>query len=164
MSEHKKYTRQQIAIYDKQQTTLTKTGTQNNVQLCAVVVLQFTPEKTVLCPFCLTPNKLMKFYISNKKGIDKRLGKCPNCQNNVMYKTLFNLLKWTPQQFAKWVFEYRLSGFWQKIVFKKWKQRLYELDMSLEFWQEYKKLRGDPDETTQKENDDWEAYTINDNS
>jgi hypothetical protein len=60
-----------------------------------------------------------------------------------------------PKQFAKWVFEYRLSGFFSKINFKEWNQKLWELGVSQEFWEEYKLLRGD---TTKEEEEKFNEY------
>ena len=99
------------------------------------------PEGEVLCPFCLHEGPLGAFLISTKKGFHKGLGKCPECQNMMQLRTL--TAKWTPSQFAEWVYDYRLSGFWQKCKFKTFNDRLYRLGWSYEFWDRYKQLKGE---------------------
>ena len=153
---HKKYVREQIAEYDKQQAKLTLNGIAKNVATYVVIITQLQPEKIMICPFCLGQHKTMKFYISKKNGIDKRLGKCPECQNQMLLKTLISMLKWNAQEFAKWVYDYRLSGFWQKVNFNVWKKRLFDLNMSYEFWEEYKNLKGE--QYTTEEEYAWSSY------
>lgn len=94
-------------------------------------------DKIVLCPFCLNETKLFRF--KRKHGFCE----CPNCLNLMTVKTL--IVSMTTEEFAKWVFDYRLSGFWKKIYpdFETWKKRLKELGISYEFWENYKRLRGD---------------------
>jgi uncharacterized CHY-type Zn-finger protein len=112
--------------------------------------------KKVLCPFCLNVNTLDKF----KK--DRAWYICPNCKQLLTVKTCVSIMKMNPKQFALWVFNYRLSGFFGKIKFKEWTQKLYELGVSQEFWEEYKSLRGDiTKDEEQKENDDYNAMLKN---
>ena len=83
----------------------------------------------VLCPFCLNDDTLDKF----RK--DRAWFECPKCKNLLTLKTCANIIKMNPKQFAKWVFEYRLSGFFGKINFKEWNTKLWELGVSQEFWE-----------------------------
>jgi len=93
----------------------------------------------VLCPFCLHKAKLVKFMRSTKAGYHRTLGTCPSCQKGMQIKSL--VAKWTPTEFAKWVFEYPSGAFWKKCTFKKFNKRLHSLGWSYEFWGAYKKLK-----------------------
>ena len=94
----------------------------------------------VSCVFCLYTTKLQKFFKTDAKGRTIALVECPECHNKMRLKTL--LTDMTPQEYAKFVYGYRLSGFWQKCPFAKFNQRLMALGVSREFWNEYKKLKG----------------------
>ena len=50
---------------------------------------------------------------------------------------------WTPESYAKWVFDYSHSGFWKKINFEMWKDRLQERGWSQTFWDIYKRLKAE---------------------
>lgn len=54
------------------------------------------------------------------------------------------------EQYAKWVWDYRKSGFWQKVNFEAFKGRLVALGISKRFWDTYKKYKG-PDLDQQTE-------------
>lgn len=102
------------------------------------------PDNNVMCPFCLYVAKAIKFYqFLTKQKLDKRFGKCPDCGTLATWKSLYTIIKMKPEEFAKWVYEYRLSGFWKKCTFEKFKTRLYHTGLSFEFWEEYKKLKGE---------------------
>jgi hypothetical protein len=92
-----------------------------------------------ICPFCLET--------SNKFTVESHgLVKCNNCSVEMKVKTLLFVKECSNQDYARWVFEYRLSGFFKKINFEKWNKKMKELGISYEFWEEYKKLRGDIEE------------------
>lgn len=102
----------------------------------------------VLCPFCLTSNKLSEFLV--RKG----LRVCSKCGSQLKLSTLAKINNL--DRFVKFVFDYRLNGFWDKICldisattkdsrFKEWNQRLFNLGISEIFWIKYKVLRGDND-------------------
>jgi hypothetical protein len=56
---------------------------------------------------------------------------------------MYNLLKkWNPVSFADWVFGYR-RGFFQKINFPKWRNKLAEMGWAKEFWSHYNALKGE---------------------
>ncbi len=93
----------------------------------------------VLCPFCLHKDKIVKFLKATKAGYHKSLGKCPSCQQGMQLKSVAS--KWTPTEFAKWVFNYPAGYFWRKCKFKKWNKRLYSLGWSFEFWGAYRALK-----------------------
>lgn len=95
--------------------------------------------KIVMCPFCLNTTELWRFKFNGGLRI------CQNCLNRMRLETLIKIS--SIEEFAKFVFNYRFSGFWDKIYpdFKAWNKKLFELGLSLEFWEEYKKLKGDPD-------------------
>lgn len=124
--------------YDKEQTQLTKNGCEsNNREYAEKQYHNDNPEKIVLCPFCLTQNQILRFV--KKRG----LLKCPICENEMMLISLIK--KMDIEEFAKWVFNYRLSGFWQKVYpnAKEWFKKLYELGISKEFWDVYNRLKGE---------------------
>jgi len=124
--------------YDRKQTKLDAEGYKPNKAKYAKDFYEFDFNKKYLCPFCLELNEGYKF--NSNHGYFR----CPNCKNQMMLKTLNNILSMSNTEFAKWVFDYRLNGFWDKIPdFEKWNNNLYILGISREFWEEYKKLRGD---------------------
>jgi hypothetical protein len=89
-----------------------------------------------ICPFCLET--------SNKFTIESHgLIKCPNCSNEMRVKTVLFIKDCSNKEYAEWVFNYRLSGFFKKINFEKWIKKLKELGISYDFWDEYKRLKGD---------------------
>ena len=54
----------------------------------------------------------------------------------------------TPEQYADCVYDYRSSGFFQKIKFDAWKKRLWEVGWSMRFWTRYKALKGEDADKT----------------
>lgn len=151
--------------WDKNQSVLTGTGIMSNDKAYAQSKNSYTifDKRVVFCPFCLHNFEINKFLIENKsKGsINKLFGKCPNCNNDMMLKTLDDLNKMTIKEFAKWCFNYRLNGFWGKVTrneskgselgdkyFHEWNSKLKMLSDnegsdSIVFWDTYKALRGD---------------------
>ena len=94
-----------------------------------------------LCPFCL--EKSNKYIIRNKALIE-----CPNCLISFKLKTLLFIQDCTNQEYAKWVFDYRLSGFFFKLKsgnnsFEKWNLQMKKLGISFDFWEKYKELKCD---------------------
>ena len=126
--------------YDKKQTQFAIDG---ELIINQKVIDENTPIDALInisnfwiCPFCLETSN--KFIIENKGLI-----KCPNCSNLMKMKTLLFVKDCSNEDYAKWVFNYRLSGFFKKINFEKWTAKMHELGMSHEFWEEYKKLKGE---------------------
>jgi hypothetical protein len=71
-------------------------------------------------------------------------------------KTLLFVKDCTNIEYAKWVYEYRLSGFFTKLKsgnnsFEKWNKKMKELGINYEFWDEYKKLKGEDVEPQEPE-------------
>jgi hypothetical protein len=119
------------------------------------------PFKKTTCPFCLGLNQLSAFLISTKKGFDRGRGKCPLCGQGMKLQTLVKMEKWSAVEYAAWAFEYRSSGFWQKIqpFFATWKKRLGMMGWTEAFWSEYKRLRGDePEKPTEAEDAQYLDY------
>jgi len=148
---HRKYIREQKAKDDKQQALLsptTKNGIRLRPQVTVDIVMVHTGE--YLCPFCLHKDKIEKFLISTKKGYHKGLGKCPECGNQMKLKTLTE--KMTPEQYADFVYPYRVDGFWQRCPYETWKQRMRQLGWAYRFWQRYKELSGE------ESNESYAAY------
>lgn len=100
----------------------------------------------VLCPFCLMSYELGKFEL--RKG----LRVCPCCSSKLKLSTLAEIDNF--DKFVQFVFNYRLNGFWNKICldvpqtnpdarFNAWNSRLKSLGLSYDFWENYKRLKGD---------------------
>lgn len=129
------------SIYDRldrdlNQTKLSLNGIESNKLKCAKPELKIGFSEMVLCPFCLNWSEFAKF--PKKKGFYS----CPSCKNQMIFNTLFKIRKMGISEFAKWVFDYRLTGFFKKIPdFYKWNQNLIELGLSDDFWKQYHKLR-----------------------
>lgn len=131
------YKIQEKMRYDKEQTQLTKKGCKSNPHKYAEKIDKANYDMIVLCPFCLNQTQLGKF--------EKHHGfyKCLICSNQMALRTLVKEMK--IEDFAKWVFDYRLSGFWNKVYpnAKGWFKKLYELGISKEFWDNYNRLKGE---------------------
>ena len=139
--------------YDKKQMQFAIDGT-------LIINQKFIDEKTPIdalinnsnfwmCPFCLETSN--KFIIENKGLI-----KCFNCLNGMRMKTLLFVKDCSNKEYAKWVYEYRLSGFFSKLnsgnnSFEKWNKKMKELGFSYEFWDEYKRLKGEDIEPQEPE-------------
>lgn len=166
MSEARKYRRREIAKKDLQQTVFggkQELVIETNPHKFAVLTERsIDPYLKVTCPFCLGINPLRLFLISTKKGYNRGLGKCQMCGQGVKFRTLLWMHKASVQDYAKWVFEYRTSGFWQKIKFELWSKRLGMMKWTQPFWLEYKRLKGEADGVdVEKEEDAWNAYEAN---
>jgi hypothetical protein len=108
-------------------------------------------DKIYTCPFCLYQSSTGKFVISTKSGFHKGLGLCPECKNKSQWVTLHR--RWRIRQFALFVYQYRLSGFWQKCKYERFNTRLRLIGQLDNFWNEYRRLKGDTEddnETTQE--------------
>lgn len=140
------------ALYDKLQTRLTANGVEpNSFKFAQKRLTDIIKDKNVLCPFCLSIFYLKDFSYS------QGLYKCKHCSNKMRDKTLELMFKWfnceNPKiaEFAQWVYGYRLNGFFQKIIFKEWSGKLYTLGFSKEFWENYRRIKGED-----KSRDDYE--------
>jgi hypothetical protein len=130
-----------------------ETDLRENPNKYAVLELKnLNPYEYVTCPFCLARSLFRQYLISTKKGYDRGKGKCPVCDNGVQFKTLVFMKQCElksnpngPENYAKWVWEYRRSGFWQKVqpLIEIRKKRLYSMGWTSRFWEKYKELRGD---------------------
>jgi transcription elongation factor Elf1 len=144
-----KWDREQKAKEDKQQAKL------NPKSPSFIQVKQETKTDIIqlhtgeyYCPFCLHKDRINKYLISTKKGYHKGLGKCPECGNQMQFKSL--TAAWTPEQFAEWAYQYSASGYWQKVPFSKFNSRLRQIGWLERFWARYRQLKG---------SDDNESYT-----
>jgi len=134
--------------YDKKQLQFALDGT---LIINQKVVNEDTPINALInssnfwiCPFCLET--------SNKFTIESHgLVRCNNCSVDMKVKTLLFVKDCSNEDYAKWVFNYRLSGFFHKVNFEKWNQKMKDLGISFEFWDEYKKLKGENEEFEKKE-------------
>ena len=116
----------------------------NSAQLTQKIqtkTVSYAIANIVSCPFCLHTGKISEFLISTKKGYHKGLGLCPECKNKMQLRSL--TAEWTPEQYAEWCFRYSMDGFWQKVPFKKWSDRLHKISWSYRFWAKYKQLKGE---------------------
>jgi len=101
----------------------------------------WTISEPVMCPFCLHIGKIGEFLISTRKGFHKGLGECPECHNKMQLRSL--TADWSPEQFAEWVYKYATQGYWQRVNFKKFNERLRKIGWSWKFWSKYKQLKGE---------------------
>ena len=120
-------------------------------------VYEFT-DVTYLCPFCLHEGHIAQFEFKTPKGKISKMAKCPECHNKMRKQTLTEPM--TPRQYASFIFFYALSGFWKKVNFRQFNERLRALGISYEFWQEYKKLKGkgyvaEQEERYEQEQEKW---------
>ena len=133
--------------YDKKQLQFALDGTliinQKVIDDNTPLISMINENNFWICPFCLENSN--KFIIENKGLI-----KCSNCSNFMKLKTLLFIKDCSNSEYAQWVFNYRLSGFFKKINFELWTKKMHELGMSYEFWEKYKELKGD----LEKENRD----------
>ena len=139
---------------DKLQTILTENGILPNPHKYAKLFFKDkVKNKSLICPFCLNIQQLEDFTYS------KGFYLC-RCGNNLTEKTLsymfdiFNVETVKTDLFAQWVYNYRLNGFFSKICldteeltkdlrFNEWCSRLHNLGISYDFWENYKRLKGE---------------------
>lgn len=141
--EHRKYLRQEKAKGDKKQAVLIGEGISPNPHHFAVKTDVFMPvDKKVTCPFCLGLQPFNLFLTSTKKGISRSIAKCPLCHQGFKLETLMKMSKWTAKEYAEWVQPYSHSGFWQKINFSVWRNRLQLMGWTDDFWNRYNELKG----------------------
>lgn len=144
MNEYQKYLIQERAKIDKWQTMFDKGYIVMNFRKGTIEEFFLNSEKYFICPFCLTANPQLKFLLKEKNHY---VASCPNCKQNVHFKTLFALMRGTAEDYANFVYGYRLSGFWDKVYpnFETWKKNLHNLGFgfSTEFWNRYKELKGE---------------------
>jgi hypothetical protein len=141
-----KYNREQLICFDKEQTFLNNDlSIKQNDYHFAEKIIRLELNNKVLCPFCLSYDILRKFLIIKKDGINKHLAYCPFCRVSLQVKTLLTVTKMNMKEFAKWVFEYNFgkNSFFNKVNFKEWNKKLKIMGLATEFWDEYKKLKGE---------------------
>jgi hypothetical protein len=163
--ERQRWRRQEHVKKDLQQTVFQSEASDvlikgNPHKFATVTEKGIDPFKSTTCPFCLSYSKLRLFLISTSKGFDRGRGKCPVCGQGMKLQTLVKMEKWTPQEYAKFVFDYRSQGFWQKIKFETWSKHLKMMNWTQPFWDEYKRLKDDlPDAEGQRAAEDkWSDY------
>jgi hypothetical protein len=145
--EHRRYLRQEKASFDRAQTVLTEKGAAPNPRTFTVKHLALPDlNKRVTCPFCLGLEKFRLFLVSTKKGYSRSMGKCPLCGEGMRIKTLTDMLKWGPREYAQFVAPYASDGFWKKCKWEVWKERLALMKWTEEFWSRYHELRGTSEE------------------
>lgn len=93
----------------------------------------------ILCPFCLRKAKPVEFLILTSWGYHSGRAKCPECGNIMLIDSL--TARWTPEEFAEWVYEYPNYQFWKKCSYNKFTDRLKRLGWSYAFWGKYKQLK-----------------------
>jgi hypothetical protein len=143
--EQQKYKREQKIITDKQQIRLDTLDFMKSPLVTEQIELKLS--QIVICPFCLYRSILEKFLFSCGKGLHKSLGFCPDCGNKATFRTLIKMPTWTPQEYAKFVFDYVQNGFWDKCNYGKWSTRMkLDLEICNAFWEKYKLLKGEKQE------------------
>jgi hypothetical protein len=96
------------------------------------------------CPFCLFQGPTAKFVVSLKHGFSKRLGQCPECKNQALWTTLHR--RWKVKEFALWVYKYSFDGYWNKCKYVRFNTRLRLIGQLDNFWNEYRRLKGDTEQ------------------
>lgn len=166
-ADHRKCVRRERAKQDMQQTIFFQDPKENKVdfqgnpsKFAKLTEKGIDPFRNTTCPFCLGLSRFRLFLISGKKGFNRALGKCPLCGQGDKLQTLVKMELWGPEEYAEFVFDYRRSGFWQKINFDTWTKRLALMKWTDRFWTKYKQLRGDgPDPEREKElEQQWKNY------
>jgi transcription elongation factor Elf1 len=146
-SEHKRYIRDEKSKKDKQQARFGERGEVNITKPSQTsVFISVNFNEKVWCPFCLYEAKLSQFLVSGKKGYQQGTAKCPECKTTMRMSSLWN--DWDATKYAEWVFDYAMSGFWQKCSFEIWKKRLHQIGWSHNFWTRYKELKGSSETTS----------------
>ena len=138
----KKWKRRMQMIDDKEQSILTANGniTQSEPYK-AEMTISADYNQQVFCPFCIHVDKLSAFLISTKKGISQHDAKCPECKLGMRMTSLTQIE--TPEQFAEFAYPYAKSGFWQKVSWTKFNDRMKKIGWSYKFWLRYKELKGE---------------------
>lgn len=139
---------------DKQQTILSEFGIlPNPYKFAKLFFKDKVKDKSLICPFCLRIQQLKDFTYA------KGFYLC-SCGNQMTEKTLsymfdiFNVETVKTELFAQWVYNYRLNGFFSKICldieeitkdnrFQEWNNRLHNFGISYDFWENYKRLKGE---------------------
>ena len=149
---HRRYLRQEAAKASSTQAKFSRDGSVLTTA-AGIFAEQTSVDVTQLvrCPFCLSQAKLQSFLISTKEGISSSKGQCSGCGRGMMLRNLVTM-KWTPEKYAEWVFGYSLNGFWQKIQFSTWKERLAEIGWARQFWDKYKALKAEATSSDDTEN------------
>jgi len=93
------------------------------------------------CPYCLHIDNLSAFRVRIKRGWSEKMAKCPECNQRMRITTLAKDM--TPEDYADWVFQMALSGFWSRVDFYEWNRRLRLLGWSWRFWNRYKQLKAE---------------------
>ncbi len=134
------------ARWDKQQYVLDyKSETATTKRITPITTIVEETKTVYYCPFCLFFGSISKFKFRTPKGKESKKARCPECKNEMLMRTI--TVSMTPEQYAEWVYAYVKDGFWQKIKFEKWKERLYKLGMAQRFWAKYRLLKGSSEET-----------------
>lgn len=102
-----------------------------------------------MCPFCLYIDNIYKFRVKTKEGYSEKRARCPDCDNLMQIRSLTKPM--SIEEYAEWVFNYSLSGFWEKCPYKKFRERMWKLGWSRRFWKKYKELKGEGTTTTYEE-------------
>lgn len=130
------------AYHDNRQTELTDAGCKSRLGLNRVKGVDYT--EGVYCPFCLYKSALIDFRVKKVDGWSNSMANCPDCNNNMRMESLTRNM--TIVEYAKWVFDYSLNGFWNKCPFEKFTGRLKAYGWSYQFWEKYKEFKGDEPE------------------
>jgi len=146
--------KEEKALYDKLQTRLGADciPVPNSFKFAKLFLEDKIKNRMIMCPFCLNSSYLTQM------NIDHGLYQCNYCKNRMSDKTIllifdiFNSEKTIKtNEFAVWVFGYRMNGFFQKIKFQEWTKKLYDLGISYDFWEKYKQLKGEYQQEKQED-------------
>ena len=132
-------------ISDKKQTLLAPEGCIKNPNINAEIPPKEQIQgKNLICPYCLRIAEYYKFKF--RKG---ELFECEHCKSKLRAYTLMYMYNIFQDRdnfipvYAEWVYNNRTNGFFQKIDFQDWNQQLSFLGIQYEFWENYKRIKGE---------------------
>lgn len=160
----KRERRENKAKKDVKQSKFSPVGTAEIREKPKVTVQsKYAMHMSFACPICLGVHEFHTYLMSTKRGIHQGLALCPECNNKFRFRTLTQPM--TPAEYADYIFAQAKTGIWQKIPWDKWKQRLYKLRWSEDFWHRYQQLKAEDvdkeevsEEREEQIKEDWEAY------
>lgn len=134
------------ARWDNKQMVLEpKMPTMETPRKLAVTTIIESNATIYYCPFCLFYGSITNFETTTAKGKPSKRMECPQCHTTMLRRTLTE--KMNPEQYAEWCYGYAQDGFWNKVPFKTWSERLGKLGMTKRFWDKYKLLKGSSGKT-----------------
>lgn len=110
-------------------------------------------NKKYICVYCGYRGLLQTFLVKLKSGLySRKYYKCPDCENQMFRGTL--ITKITNRYWGAWIsVNVRMYGrkFSEKVKWVKLKQRVWDYQISREFWEGYNFIKNNYGRLTQKQ-------------